>query len=580
MVEPVARNTAVRRTNPSNRWMLSTNTDMVLVPSLDESLNDLCTDLADAFYGLPRFELPEWLWESLPRMEPGRSIDELRRLGPRLRLDEHTFSDDWIRFDAPGDFQLCLRSDFFAIDGFDEEMLLGWHVDSNLSRRMALHQGSIESLGGLAGYHCNHSRTPTVYQDAAGIENDLVRFFAEVREPELPAERDHWGLVDDDIEEISLRTNSGTRLVNSLIAAIPPFASERVVSRAQDWAFGLTYDSGHVLPFVADSIAVSPAGTTIGYLGPNPTLERMLAIMATELDRGLTFESAHDGPSAAALAGSADLFVVDFGGEPRNASDEHAVDPHPRGLRPILEGLGELVGSERARLERNLHPRRFVLINSTTLYTDAYISADFQYSLSTPHSRVRRATVRRVPSVEDAALAQAERLLRWSERSDDDRRALHLSVGRTFRLADLDDFRAFGAGWATPEPAGIWTSGPQADVRLRVDAGSARHLLSLSIGRVGAGRDESLEVDMLIDGGRVDTHRLPGGPSPFTWRVALPATTYSAAVVDLMFEIHPPHAWEEDERELGLQIHAIELQRDDWRRRLVDVVARLRRPQS
>ena len=73
VVEPVARNAAVRRTNPSNRWVLSTNTDMVLVPTLDESLSDLCTDLPDAFYGLPRFELPEWLWESLPRMEPGEA---------------------------------------------------------------------------------------------------------------------------------------------------------------------------------------------------------------------------------------------------------------------------------------------------------------------------------------------------------------------------------------------------------------------------------------------------------------------------------------------------------------------------
>ena len=31
----------------------------------------------------------------------------------------------------------CLRDDFVAIDGFDEGMVLGWHVDSNLSRRHA-----------------------------------------------------------------------------------------------------------------------------------------------------------------------------------------------------------------------------------------------------------------------------------------------------------------------------------------------------------------------------------------------------------------------------------------------------------
>ena len=32
VVEPVARNAAARRANPSNRWLLSTNTDMIFVP--------------------------------------------------------------------------------------------------------------------------------------------------------------------------------------------------------------------------------------------------------------------------------------------------------------------------------------------------------------------------------------------------------------------------------------------------------------------------------------------------------------------------------------------------------------------
>ena len=31
-VEPVCRNPAARRANPANRWLLSTNTDMILVP--------------------------------------------------------------------------------------------------------------------------------------------------------------------------------------------------------------------------------------------------------------------------------------------------------------------------------------------------------------------------------------------------------------------------------------------------------------------------------------------------------------------------------------------------------------------
>src|SRR5262249_26314855 len=119
-LEPVARNAAVRRANPANRWLLSPNTDMVLLPLVDGSLSDICSTLPDGFYGLPRFELPEWLWERLPRSDPQTALEEVKRLGPELGLDERTVSHEWIRFDAPGDFQLILRDDFLAVDGFNE----------------------------------------------------------------------------------------------------------------------------------------------------------------------------------------------------------------------------------------------------------------------------------------------------------------------------------------------------------------------------------------------------------------------------------------------------------------------------
>src|SRR5919197_2653153 len=153
VIEPVARNAGVRRANPANRWLLLTNTDMILLPHSDQSLSEICGELPDGFYGLPRFELPEWLWERLPRSDPRGAIAEIARLGPGLRLNEPTASHEWIRFDAPGDFQLVLRDDFLAVDGFNEEMLLGYHVDANLSRRLLLRRGAIESLDGqIAGY--------------------------------------------------------------------------------------------------------------------------------------------------------------------------------------------------------------------------------------------------------------------------------------------------------------------------------------------------------------------------------------------------------------------------------------------
>ncbi len=62
VLEPLSRNVAIRRSNPSNRWILSTNTDMVFVvrhPS--KSLSDVVSEMPGGFYELPRFEVPEGL---------------------------------------------------------------------------------------------------------------------------------------------------------------------------------------------------------------------------------------------------------------------------------------------------------------------------------------------------------------------------------------------------------------------------------------------------------------------------------------------------------------------------------------
>ena len=44
-LEPIARNVAVRRSSPSNRWILSTNTDMIFVPQGGRSLSEIAREL-------------------------------------------------------------------------------------------------------------------------------------------------------------------------------------------------------------------------------------------------------------------------------------------------------------------------------------------------------------------------------------------------------------------------------------------------------------------------------------------------------------------------------------------------------
>ena len=54
VLEPIARNVAIRRSLSSNRWILSTNTDMIFVPLIGTSLSEIVHDLPPGFYHAPR----------------------------------------------------------------------------------------------------------------------------------------------------------------------------------------------------------------------------------------------------------------------------------------------------------------------------------------------------------------------------------------------------------------------------------------------------------------------------------------------------------------------------------------------
>jgi hypothetical protein len=576
-LEPIARNVAARRANPSNRWLLFTNTDMIFVPVHGGSMSDACRGLGDGFYGLPRYEIPEWLWERLPRGDPRRALAEIGRLGPALKLDEPTVSHEWIRFDAPGDFQLILREDFVAIDGFDEEMLLGYHVDSNLSRRLVLHRGSIGSLEGrLAGYHCNHNRTVTVYHGAQRVENDLQKFFFSIDAPDLPAQRATWGLPDVTVEEVPLKERVTTGSADALVAAIP--SGPRTTSDAWGSPFSLTYDSGHVLPFIADTLVVSPSGATIGYIGANTVLERMLGEVVSGLGFSHPMATARfdDMASIEQVAEAADVFVIDLGLDISEGDGRF-----PRVLAHTLLALERLAELERVRHEQGKHPRAMVLVNSTSAFWDAYVLARFDCSYTTVHSRVRRATVKPIPEGDVGAMemdvASAYRVMSWYARDKMGGAGVMIRAGETIEFAAVEDYRGFGSGWSAPEDTGIWTEDERSELTVALGAIEAgEHVLTLGIAMICVGPGQSLAVDLLANGDRVDSRAFTdsvGRP----WRVELPGEALRGAELALTVIADAPRSpsdlgWSADKRRLGIHLRTLALEAVDRSLRMGDRV--------
>lgn len=268
-VEPVARNVAIIRSNPKNKWILSTNTDMIFIPKNSiKSLSDICSKLADGFYELPRFSIPEILWETFDRLDPKGVMQGIKELRLKIDLDEIITAGPILRFDAPGDFQLCLRSQLFEINGFDENMILGWHVDSNLCRRLNILNGETKSLENeLYGYHCEHTKTTTHFT-ASGGSNSLIDYVEKIKTPYSAKQNLNWGLSDIELSEFKVKEKILGRFKILYDVAIPPQVTRSPVY-ANSMGELVGYPVSHAIPYLVDAVYDYPLKTKILYFGKN-----------------------------------------------------------------------------------------------------------------------------------------------------------------------------------------------------------------------------------------------------------------------------------------------------------------------
>jgi hypothetical protein len=384
-IEPIARNVAVRRSNPANRWILSTNTDMIFVPRGTASLSDIAADLTPGFYHLPRFELPESLWEGFDRKAPAAVIEQVRACGRSMFLNEIVLGADCIKYDAPGDFQLILRDDLFRMHGFNEDMLLGWHVDSNIAKRLYLTYGVVgDVVDRLYGYHCDHTRQVTPMHQHKAASNDTRVFIDNVTEPGLPHQARTWGCADDEIEEIRLERSTHHVFVDGLRSVLSGEWSEPTVARYTHDSFDQsTFDTRHVLPFLTDLFASAPRDWTVAWIGGRADLFDMFAESWNRLGfRGRILIDSWSVPLLAArhfgwvqvatpdeITRSADVMAFDFGvpSHARNPLDASGVAPERLDAavdRLVRRSFAAAVSAERERVAEGQTPRRFICLNA------------------------------------------------------------------------------------------------------------------------------------------------------------------------------------------------------------------------
>jgi hypothetical protein len=404
-LEPISRNVAVRRSNPANRWILSTNTDMIFVPQTGQwSLSDISRDLPYGFYHAPRLEIPETLWEGLDRQNSHGAIEMIKDWGSTLHLNEIVLGAKTILYDGPGDFQLMERSDLFKYQAFHEEMLLGWHVDSNIAKRLYLVHGKVGDLGQLVyGYHCDHTRQITPMHSPSRTQNDWRRFIDNVDDPGVPEQADVWGCNGEDIEEVRLTSGSSSGYVAALRSAIGPALEKPPIVRYSTESYGsVDYDPKHVLSFLLDIfVTANTRQMVIGWLGlRRETLEMFAQVWARLgfvepilIDASLAGSNKlNDIPNTVVVSqeelfARAGAFVVDFGapkiGEQLTGTQKN-----------LLTYLFlETVEAERSSMASGKAPRRVVSLNAIHTPYESLVAANVAAGLTPFATRMRHGFV-------------------------------------------------------------------------------------------------------------------------------------------------------------------------------------------
>jgi SAM-dependent methyltransferase len=475
-LEPIARNVAIRRSNPANKWVLSTNTDMIFCPrTADATLTSIAGALADGFYHLPRFELPEGLWESLDRKDAPALIASAREWGQRFHLNEITYSGSDNVYDGPGDFQLFLRQDLFDIGGFHEEMIRGWHLDANIARRMRILKGKVSSaLDHLVGYHCDHTRQASAYHKVDRQENDPVRFVDEVKTPQIPGQMKSWGLADIEIEAFSLGEASGARYLKGLKASVDGRLTGFLETHYVAEAHGrMGYEADHVLPYLLDLVSTSPAATRVAYVGGRrDTFDkfqrgwRAMGGQTLLVPASAPWLGEH-GPGVERLSDDAwveraDLFIFEVGAEAALNQRDFTVEESAR-LWVVDQAFKRAVDVDLARQASGAAPRRVLVVNGIHNFFEAQVLRTISITLTPFSSRIRHGYIvdRRAARAAGAS-EPARRLMQSLEALEP------LGAAETARLETL-----LGRLGASGEDDPIWqqAAGFGAEIEAGVGAG-------------------------------------------------------------------------------------------------------------
>lgn len=385
VIESIARNIGLRHSSPRNRWVLSTNADVLFVPK-GPSISDIAGSLTPACYGAPRYELPRFFWEGLDRAAPSAAVEAIINWSDKLHLDETVYHYlPQIGFDGPGDFQLMPRNRLIEIGGFNEAIQNAWHVDSNVFARLALDYGPVQRLReDFRVYHCEHTATTATKHASGRIEDSFEEFVTSVNSPYANESR-AWGGARFEFEVFDLNSRASKQIAAKLQQSIGQPAVRTPATVYGPDTFGqVPRLPQHTLPFIIDRLVHLPKDARLGWLGTDEGLQRMVETALAALG--------YRNPLESHTLANADYVLIDT---PPQETLPNA------GAVAFWSRFSELVAMEEARLKDGRGRRKILVVNAIHSQAETILLRFFDVVLSPFTSRLRPAAIKTTSSLRD-----------------------------------------------------------------------------------------------------------------------------------------------------------------------------------
>lgn len=187
MIESISRNVGLRRT--TNDFVVSTNIDIVTTPLNFHTLDE------KSFYTVPRRDVEESFHLSFDNFESLYS--HLSNNKDSFRPKEKISSEDdkWSLITCCGDYQIGHKDIWFQMKGFEESILFGCGIDTNVMKK-ASYYSDLKILDHYI-FHLNHGKNADRDEDETvppmSDQKSIIKNF------EQTINTEDWGLFNEDL---------------------------------------------------------------------------------------------------------------------------------------------------------------------------------------------------------------------------------------------------------------------------------------------------------------------------------------------------------------------------------------------